>query len=706
MPFPIIYFLPAAAVSVGSILCKQTKKMVTAYAAKKTEGRYRHQGDLDLKKKTISQMGSKDNLQPIQDVYADKMKEYRRSDGKTINRAIIITLISMGCAVYAASYPFLGLFSSIGILYATRPVFMQAIKMLKSGRVGVDMLSAFAISGCIISGYLLVANLVNLIFFFSLKLYIKVASDSKGKLTDVFTQIPNFVWMRIGETEVQVPFQDVREGDMLIVNAGETIPVDGIINEGMASVDQHILTGEAAPAEKTVGEKVFALTTVLSGRIEVKVEQAGKQTAVSKIADILDQTLDFQSTTELRVLYLADRTVPPTLIMSGAALIFSGPYMAISVVAAHFKYNFILVSPISLMNFLKIASDNGVLIKDGRSLDLLPQVDTIVFDKTGTLTKEKPVVGTIRCCRNYNEDDVLIYTAAAESKQTHPIAMAIIKEAEDRNLHIPNFDSSDYHAGYGINVRIAGKSVHVGSARFIKISGISLPQNIIEMQEACHNKGHSLVITAVNQEVAGAIELIPALRPEALEIIRSLRNLNQIKDMYIISGDHETPTRVLAQHLGIKHYFSEILPEKKAKIIKSLREEGKFVCYVGDGINDTIAMKYSNLSVSMRGASRIATDTARIVLMTGGLRLLPFIFDLAQDFQKNSNLMFALIGSPTVIGIGGAFLFGTGIIGTTLLCMVGLLAAAGVAVMPLFSYSKKSLISEKDQQEHDCDVSN
>jgi Cu2+-exporting ATPase len=706
MPFPIIYFLPAAAVSVGSILCKQTKKMVTAYAAKKTEGRYRHQGDLDLKKKTISQMGSKDNLQPIQDVYADKMKEYRRSDGKTINRAIIITLISMGCAVYAASYPFLGLFSSIGILYATRPVFMQAIKMLKSGRVGVDMLSAFAISGCIISGYLLVANLVNLIFFFSLKLYIKVASDSKGKLTDVFTQIPNFVWMRIGETEVQVPFQDVREGDMLIVNAGETIPVDGIINEGMASVDQHILTGEAAPAEKTVGEKVFALTTVLSGRIEVKVEQAGKQTAVSKIADILDQTLDFQSTTELRVLYLADRTVPPTLIMSGAALIFSGPYMAISVVAAHFKYNFILVSPISLMNFLKIASDNGVLIKDGRSLDLLPQVDTIVFDKTGTLTKEKPVVGTIRCCRNYNEDDVLIYTAAAESKQTHPIAMAIIKEAEDRNLHIPNFDSSDYHAGYGINVRIAGKSVHVGSARFIKICGISLPQNIIEMQEACHNKGHSLVITAVNQEVAGAIELIPALRPEALEIIRSLRNLNQIKDMYIISGDHETPTRVLAQHLGIKHYFSEILPEKKAKIIKSLREEGKFVCYVGDGINDTIAMKYSNLSVSMRGASRIATDTARIVLMTGGLRLLPFIFDLAQDFQKNSNLMFALIGSPTVIGIGGAFLFGTGIIGTTLLCMVGLLAAAGVAVMPLFSYSKKSLISEKDQQEHDCDVSN
>ncbi|ETR69149.1 MAG: hypothetical protein OMM_04123 [Candidatus Magnetoglobus multicellularis str. Araruama] len=302
-------------------------------------------------KQLFSLVGSKGDLQPIQDVYTDKMKEYRRSDGTFVNRAILATLISMGFALYAPYYPFFGFLSSIGIIYAVRPVFIQAYRMLKMGRTGVDLLSSFAILGCIISGYFFIANLVNLIFLFSLKLFIKVSSDSKGKLTDVFSQIPDFVWICIGETEAQIPFRDVKEGDMIVVNAGETIPVDGMITEGMASVDQHLLTGEAVPAEKTVGEEVFALTTVVSGRIVVKVEHAGKDTVVSRIGNILDQTVDFQSKTELRVLYLADKTVPPTLIVSGAALIFSGPFMAISVIASHFKYRFMLVSPISLMNF-------------------------------------------------------------------------------------------------------------------------------------------------------------------------------------------------------------------------------------------------------------------------------------------------------------------------------------------------------------------
>jgi len=284
---------------------------------------------------------------------------------------------------------------------------------------------------------------------------------------------------------------------------------------------------------------------------------------------------------------------------------------------------------------------------------------------------------------------VLIYTAAAESKQTHPVAMAITKEAEKRGLDIPDFDNSDYHAGYGITVRIDGKTVHAGSSHFMKACGIHLPQDIVKMQEECHAKGHSMVITAVSQNVAGAIELIPALRPEAAEVIRSLKNLPQIKEMYIISGDHETPTRILAQQLGVENYFAEILPEDKAEIIKKLREEGKFVCYVGDGINDALAMKNSNLSVSLRGASSIAADTARIVLMDHGLKQLPFIFDIAHDFQKNSNVMFALIASPTVIGIGGVFLFGTGVVGTTALGLSGLLAATGVAMTPLLKYSKQ-----------------
>ncbi len=688
MAFPLIYFIPAAAVAAGSILHKGTKKLHAAYVEKKKDMENRHQNFFSyLKEKNASLFSAKNRSQSKELISDDNLQTFKRPDEKEINRDIGITLVSMGFAMGAMSYPFFGLFTCVGLIYVTRIVFINAWKLLKSGRVGVDILTSLSILGCLASGYFFVGGLIILIFLLSIKLLIKVSDDSREKLTDVFSQIPNFVWMKIDGAEVQVPFQDVRENDLVIVNAGETIPVDGIIAEGMASIDQHILTGEAAPAEKNEGDKVFALTTALSGRIVVRVEHAGKDTTVSKIGDILDQTIDFQSTTELRALRLADRTVPPTMVMSGAALLLTGPHGAIGVLTAHFKYRFMLVTPVSLMNFLKAASKNGILIKDGRSLDLLPKVDTLVFDKTGTLTDEQPKIGAIRRCADYSEEDVLRYAALAESKQTHPIAMAIMKEAGD--LDIPIFDDSDYRAGYGITVRTDGNTVHVGSRRFMQACKISLPQDMVKMQESCHDKGHSLVITALNKKAIGAIELIPALRPEAAEVVRSLQKLPQIKEMYIISGDHETPTRVLAEQLGIKHHFSEILPEDKAEIIKKLREEGKFVCYVGDGINDALAMKNSNLSVSLRGASTIATDTARIVLMDHGLRQLPFIFDLAADFQKDSNLMFALIASPTAIGIGGVFLFGTGIIGTTMLGFTGLLAATGVAMMPLLKYSNK-----------------
>jgi Cu2+-exporting ATPase len=687
MAFPIIYFLPAITVAVGNFLHKKAKKIYIAHGYENTVIESKHKKSLPLKEKIVSLLGNKDELQSPD---ANRLKEFRRPDEKTINKDIGVTLTSMGFATAAIPFPLMTLPAEITLLYSSRYVFICAYRMLKSGKIGVDLLTSLAILGCLASGYIFIGGLVNLIFFISMKLLIKVSDDSRGKLTDVFSQIPKFVWMETDGVEVRIPFQGIKPEDLIIVNAGETIPVDGIIVKGMASIDQHMMTGEAAPAERSEGEKVFALTTVLSGRIVISVECAGKDTTVSKIGEILDNTVDFQSTTELRMISLADKTVPPTLIMSGVALLLTGPYGAVAVLNAHFKYRFMLVTPVSIMNFLKVASGNGILIKDGRSLDLLPKIDTIVFDKTGTLTEEQPRIGTILCCGEHNEDDLLRYTAIAESKQTHPIAMAIMQEAEERGLDIPIFQNSDYRAGYGIAVQIDGDTVHVGSHRFMQAEGISLPQDVVTKQELCHDKGHSLVMTAVNQKIIGVIELIPALRPEAEEVIRSLQNLQQIKEMYLISGDHDAPTRTLAKQLGIENYYAETSPEDKAKIIKKLREAGKFICYVGDGINDALAMKNSNLSVSLRGASTIATDTARIILMDQGLGQIPFLFDLALDFQKNSNLMFALIASPTAIGMGCVFLSGMGIMGTTLLGLSGLLAATGLVMTPLLKYSDKN----------------
>ncbi len=294
-------------------------------------------------------------------------------------------------------------------------------------------------------------------------------------------------------------------------------------------------------------------------------------------------------------------------------------------------------------------------------MELLSQVDTIIFDKTGTLTEEQPHIGAIHCCSSYSENDILTYAAAAECKQNHPLAQAILQEAEKRQLTLPSIDDSEYKIGYGLIVVVAGHTIHVGSERFMVTVGMSIPISLKQQQQLCHEEGYTLVMVAIDNQVSGAIELLPTVRPEAKAIISRLKQRKNIKATYIISGDHEIPTRTLARDIGVDHYFAETLPENKATIIKQLQKKGHFICYIGDGINDSIALKQSQVSISLRGASTIATDTAQIVLMDGGLKHLNALFDLANDFNANMNTTFTVMLIPAVISVGGVFLLGFGI---------------------------------------------
>ncbi len=467
------------------------------------------------------------------------------------------------------------------------------------------------------------------------------------------------------------------------------IPADGTVVEGMASVDQHILTGEARPVEKEPGEKIFASTVVLSGKIYVKAEKTGENSTVAKITHILNSTVDFKSTLQLRADKISKQLVNPVLIAGSVALPILGFNGALAVVNAHPKNKMMGIAPISIMNYLNLASKQGILIKDGRSLELLNKVDTIVFDKTGTLTEEQPHIGTIHSDSDYTEDEILIYAAAAEYKQKHPLAKAILQEVENRQLSIPAIEDSEYKLGYGIIVRVAGKTVHLGSERFMEVENISIPPKLKKQQKLSDEEGYSLVIVAVNKHIAGTIKLLPTVRPEAKAIISHLKQRQNIKATYIISGDNEIPTKKLAKELGIDHYFAETLPEDKAAIIEQLQQEGHFICYIGDGINDSIAMKKSHVSVSLAGASTIAIDTAQIVLMNNGINHLNLLFDLANKFNANMNTTFAIILIPAVISVSGAFLFGFGIAQTVVLNMTSIIFAIGNAMTPLLKQPVK-----------------
>lgn len=530
------------------------------------------------------------------------------------------------------------------------------------------------------------------------KLLARTEDQSRNSLVNVFGQQPRTVWILIDELEVEVPFAELQAGDTLIVGAGQPIAADGVITRGAASVDQHILTGEAKPVEKGVGESVFAGTLVLMGKIFIQVEKAGAATTAAQIGAILNQTLDYKQQIENRSITLSNTAALPTLALSAVALPLVGVNGALGVLESSVGYGLRLTGPIGMLNYLRVAAQQGILIKDGRSLELLKEIDTIVFDKTGTLTQEQPQVYAIHTCTAHSEDELLAYAAAAESRLSHPIAQAIVAAAEARALTLPAAEDAHYQVGYGIQVKFADALVRVGSERFMAMEGICLPPAIQELQATSHQVGHSLVMVAIEQQLAGVVVLKPTVRPEVREVVANLQARGLT--LYILSGDQEEPTRQLAKTLGIDHYQANTLPEQKAGFIEELQQRGRAVCFVGDGINDGIALKKANVSISLRGATTVATDTAQIVLMDATLQQLPALFRLADAFDATMRRSRRWAIAPGIFSIAGVFLFHFGFLAAATIYAGSLLAGSVNAALPIaLSQPNRSLAEQTQQQQ-------
>jgi Cu2+-exporting ATPase len=326
---------------------------------------------------------------------------------------------------------------------------------------------------------------------------------------------------------------------------------------------------------------------------------------------------------------------------------------AIKIVNSNFSDVMLVIPPLAVLNYMKLANRQGILIKDGRSLELLNQVDTIVFDKTGTLTLTQPEVRYIHSWQDVGAQGIPCLAAAAEHRQSHPVARAIQQAASSSGLEMPETDHSAYEAGYGVKGVIEGETVQVGSLRFMAMETITVPvpvpEAVEQIEKDCHLNGNSLVYVAVDGELAGAIELQASLRPEAGHLIRALRNRGM--DIYIMSGDHEKPTQKIAEALAIPHFFADMLPEDKAGHIEKLQAEGKSVCFIGDGINDTIAMKKAQVSISLSCAAPVAINTANIVMMENNLEKLDCLFDFAGDFEQDMKTNIALSLGPGVLRV-------------------------------------------------------
>jgi heavy metal translocating P-type ATPase len=595
---------------------------------------------------------------------------------KSVDRYLKVAASSVVVATLGTLFfPPLKLVSGAMILYAAFPVFKGAcLDIAQKRKVTIRLLDSVSFLGLIAGGYFLICSLTSTIFHASTKMMLKTEDRSRLLLANMFGQQPLTVWVIVDGKEVEIPFELLKVGAILVVQAGQMIPIDGLVDAGTAAVDQHVLTGEAQPAEKGRGDRVFAATVVLAGRIQVRVEKTGAETAAAQIRDMLANTTDFRTAIQVRWKDVADRTVLPTLGLAGLALIILGPRSALAVVNSNYVAVMKVASPLGMLNFLQRASLAGILIKDGRALEAASRIDTVVFDKTGTLTETQPHVGEIYTWAGTGQDELLTYAAAVESKQSHPIANAIVEAAEQRNLTLPELHEARYEMGYGIEARVDGRLVRVGSARYMSIQGISLPAEFETTRQALQEHGASVVFVAFGEKLAGAIELRPTLRPEAKQVVQELhqRGLR----LYIISGDHAAPTQALAAELGIDDYFAEVLPQDKSRQVEQLQKAGRRVCFIGDGINDAIALKTADVSVSLRGASSLATNTAQIILMDESLRQLTQLFEVAGEYHANLKTLMSTTFGPGFVSLAAVFGLGAG--NATALALFNLSMLAGL----------------------------
>jgi heavy metal translocating P-type ATPase len=576
-------------------------------------------------------------------------------------------------------------------IYSVVPSFKNAHQVLfKEKRLGVDVLDTIVVITCLGTGQIFAGAVLAWCLSFGRQLLKKTEDDSKKMLLNVFGKQPRFVWLYRDGVEIEIPLEKLKQKDIIIVHTGETIPVDGEIVDGMAMIDQHALTGESAPAEKTKGDQVFAATIMLAGKIQVAVTSTGSETTSAKLTRILNDTAGYKLRSQSHGEELADKAVVPTLALASLGLGTIGLNGATAIINCDLGTGIRMAAPLGMLTSLTLCAQHGILVKDGRALELMRKVDTFLFDKTGTLTRERPEVGRILTFGSYSEQQILQWAAAAEYKFTHPIAKAILAKFESLGLPMVKTDESKYHVGYGITVNVDGHTVRVGSARFMKHEQILLPSALNLEMERVHDDGNSLILVAVDGSLGGAIEMCAANRPEALEVINGLR-ARGARHLAIISGDHDRPTRNLANKLGMDRYFAEVLPQDKAKYVELLQKEGRTVCFVGDGINDSIALKKANVSISLRGASTVATDTAQVVFMEESLTKLLRLRDISQDLQRNVDRSWGLIIIPNIVCVSGAFLAGFGVMHSMVFNQIGAVFALINGLLPLRKVNQAQL---------------
>ncbi len=543
-------------------------------------------------------------------------------------------------------------------IFGSLPSFKNALKNLLKGRLSYQLLDSLALGITIQRNMLLSANIMNLFIGLGDYLEDKLNQKAKASIEDLLQVDGETAYIEKDGTKLEVPIEEISIGDTVVVYPGGRIPVDGVVAEGKAVVNESILTGEDKPVLKDVGSKVFAGTNVVDGKIYIRVEQKGADTIISKIAYMVESYMEQKPAIYDRFNKLADATVLPILTIGLAnQLITRNLAKTSSILTIDYNTNLRVSIPIAIASSISKASNHGLLIKGGRALEELSKINCLVMDKTGTITKGEPIITDLMPLEEgLSQEELLRIAASLEQRLKHPIADAIVNLAKDRNLELYEREDSDYDIGLGISAKLNGEEYKLGSSRYMANHKIAIPKHIKDLVRIKHDEGKTVLYLAKGKKILGLIAFKDTIREEAKTVIKKLTDMN-IK-IVMLTGDNEEVAQAIAKEVGIKEFRARVSPEEKAKYVEELKKEGYKVAMVGDGVNDSVALSAADVGIAMGDGSQVAIDVADVVLIKEDLNMIYQAIKLSKDTMRvvNNNIKFnfAINTLGMVIGILGS----------------------------------------------------
>lgn len=526
------------------------------------------------------------------------------------------------------------LFAIVIFFYGGWPFIDMAIPELRNRQPGMMTLISLAITVAFV--YSLAAlflpgtasffwELVTLIDIMLLGHWLEMRSvrQASGALDELARLMPDTAerLREDGSTET-VPVSQLREGDLVLVRPGESIPADGEVVEGRSAVNEAMITGESRPVEKGEGDRVIAGTINGDGSLRVRVTATGDQTALAGIMRLVEEAQQSKSKTQV----LADRAAGWLFYIALAAALITAVAWSVAqgfqvevvervatVLVIACPHALGLAVPLVVAISTALAANNGILVRNRLALEAARELDTVIFDKTGTLTEGKFGVVDLATVEGWETEDALALTAAVEGDSEHTIAQGIRRSAEEKGLSLPQVSDFEAIQGRGVRARHQGKVVHVGGPRLLEMLEVRLPEALAAFEERAAEKGQSVIFLVVEKEPVAALALADVIREVSYEAVRQLQSMGL--EVAMLTGDSEAVARAVAAELGIDTYFAQVLPEHKDQKVAELQRQGKKVAMVGDGVNDAPALTRADVGIAIGSGTDVAVESADIVLV-------------------------------------------------------------------------------------------